>query len=73
MMAEYILSIDQGTTTTRAFIIDRQGNYIGTASQKFQQIIQNPDFWVTSSITLQTECQMAFGSCNRRSYPKIRN
>ncbi|MGX7107979.1 glycerol kinase GlpK [Facklamia miroungae] len=37
-MAEYILSIDQGTTTTRAFIIDRKGNYIGTASQKFQQI-----------------------------------
>ena len=45
MMAEYILSIDQGTTTTRAFIIDRQGNYIGTASQKFQQIIPNPG-WV---------------------------
>ena len=44
-MAEYILSIDQGTTTTRAFIIDRQGNYIGTASQKFQQIIPNPG-WV---------------------------
>ncbi|MDN6161218.1 MAG: glycerol kinase, partial [Atopostipes sp.] len=37
-MAEYILSIDQGTTTTRAFVIDRQGNYIGTASQKFEQI-----------------------------------
>ncbi|SDK37438.1 glycerol kinase GlpK [Alkalibacterium thalassium] len=45
MMAKYILSIDQGTTTTRAFIIDRQGNYIGTASQKFQQIIPNPG-WV---------------------------
>lgn len=45
MMAEYILSIDQGTTTTRAFIIDRKGNYIGTASQKFQQIIPNPG-WV---------------------------
>lgn len=38
-MAEYILSIDQGTTTTRAFIIDRKGNYIGTASQKFDQIV----------------------------------
>lgn len=44
-MAEYILSIDQGTTTTRAFIIDRKGNYIGTASQKFQQIIPKPG-WV---------------------------
>ncbi|GEK90819.1 glycerol kinase GlpK [Alkalibacterium kapii] len=38
-MVEYILSIDQGTTTTRAFIIDNKGNYIGTASQKFQQIV----------------------------------
>ena len=36
-MAEYILSIDQGTTVTRAFIIDRQGNYISTASQSFEQ------------------------------------
>lgn len=45
MMAKYILSIDQGTTTTRAFIIDRQGNYIGTASQTFHQIIPNPG-WV---------------------------
>lgn len=38
-MAEYILSIDQGTTTTRAFIIDRKGNYIGTANQTFEQIV----------------------------------
>lgn len=38
-MAEYILSIDQGTTTTRAFIIDRKGNYIGTATKKFEQIV----------------------------------
>lgn len=38
-MAEYILSIDQGTTTTRVFIIDRKGNYIGTASQQFDQIV----------------------------------
>ena len=38
-MAEYILAIDQGTTTTRAIIIDRQGNYIGTATQTFEQQI----------------------------------
>ncbi|UJF16761.1 glycerol kinase GlpK (plasmid) [Jeotgalibaca sp. MA1X17-3] len=36
-MAEYILSIDQGTTTTRALIIDRRGNYINTATQTFEQ------------------------------------
>lgn len=38
-MQEYILAIDQGTSTTRAIIIDRQGNYIGTASQKFEQLV----------------------------------
>lgn len=38
-MAEYILAIDQGTTTTRAIIIDRQGNYISTAAQTFEQKI----------------------------------
>lgn len=36
-MAEYILSIDQGTTTTRALIIDRRGNYINKATQTFEQ------------------------------------
>ena len=50
-MAEYILSIDQGTTTTRAFIIDRKGNYIGTASEKFQQITPKTG-WVEHDPTI---------------------
>lgn len=59
MMAEYILSIDQGTTMTRAFIIDRKGNYIGTASQKFQQIIPNPG-WVEHdpNVIWETVCHV---------------
>ena len=59
MMAEYILSIDQGTTTTRAFIIDRKGNYIGTATQKFQQIIPKPG-WVEHdpNVIWETVCHV---------------
>ncbi|MGF3073312.1 glycerol kinase GlpK [Facklamia sp. P13069] len=58
-MAEYILSIDQGTTTTRAFIIDRKGNYIGTASRKFQQIIPQTG-WVEHdpNVIWETVCHV---------------
>ncbi|EAH2637949.1 glycerol kinase GlpK [Listeria monocytogenes] len=58
-MAEYILSIDQGTTTTRAIIIDRQGNYINTASQKFEQHIPKAG-WVEQDplVIWQSVCKV---------------
>lgn len=49
-MAEYILAIDQGTTTTRAIIIDRQGNYISTAAQTFEQQVPQTG-WVEQDPT----------------------
>ena len=35
---EYILALDQGTTSSRAIIFDRQGNIAGSAQQEFRQI-----------------------------------
>lgn len=35
---KYILSLDQGTTSSRAIIFDRQGNVLGQAQQEFPQI-----------------------------------
>lgn len=60
-MAEYILSIDQGTTTTRAIIIDRQGNYISTAAQKFEQQIPQSG-WVEQdpNAIWQSVCDVIF-------------
>jgi len=37
-MAQYILALDQGTTSSRAVIFDRSGNLLTIAQKEFQQI-----------------------------------
>jgi glycerol kinase len=37
-MAQYILAFDQGTTSSRAIVFDRQGNILSLAQKEFQQI-----------------------------------
>ncbi len=44
-MADYILSLDQGTTSSRAIIFDRKGNIVATAQKEFSQIFPQPG-WV---------------------------
>lgn len=44
-MGEFILSIDQGTTSTRAILFDRQGKIVHTAQREFKQIFPQPG-WV---------------------------
>lgn len=44
-MADYILSIDQGTTSTRAILFDAQGKSVFTAQQEFSQYFPK-DGWV---------------------------
>jgi len=41
----YILSLDQGTTSSRAIIFDQQGSIVGTTQQEFPQIYPEPG-WV---------------------------
>lgn len=41
----YILTIDQGTTSSRAIIFDHQGNIISIAQQEFRQFFPQPG-WV---------------------------
>jgi len=45
LMTNYILAIDQGTTSTRAIIFDVKGKRIGQAQQEFTQIFPH-DGWV---------------------------
>lgn len=55
-MKKYVLAIDQGTTTTRAIIFDKESNIIGKAQMEFSQICpksgwveHNPDeIWETT-------------------------
>ena len=44
-MKKYILSIDQGTTGSRAFIFDAQGRVVSSAYQEFKQYYPKPG-WV---------------------------
>lgn len=44
-MAQYILSFDQGTTSSRAIIFDHDGQIIKTAQEEFMQIYPKPG-WV---------------------------
>ena len=44
-MGQYILSLDQGTTSSRAIIFDRNGNIISVAQKEFTQYFPQPG-WV---------------------------
>jgi glycerol kinase len=44
-MGNYILSLDQGTTSSRAILFDKDGRLIATAQQEFPQIYPKPG-WV---------------------------
>ena len=60
-MKEKIISIDQGTTSTRSVLYDKEGNYISSAQQEFNQFFpkegwveHNPEtIWQTVLSTLQ--------------------
>ena len=61
-MANYILALDQGTTSSRAILFDRAGQIVKTAQQEFRQIYPQPgwvehnpeDIW-TSQMTVARE------------------
>lgn len=44
-MAQYILALDQGTTSSRAIIFDQEGNIVAVAQKEFKQIFPKPG-WV---------------------------
>jgi glycerol kinase len=45
MPDQYILALDQGTTSSRAMLFDRNGNVVSTAQKEFEQIYPRPG-WV---------------------------
>ena len=45
MQDQYILALDQGTTSSRAMLFDRLGNVVSIAQKEFQQIYPHPG-WV---------------------------
>ena len=45
MSSQYILALDQGTTSSRSMLFDKQGNIIGVAQKEFKQFFPQPG-WV---------------------------
>ncbi|HEY4349699.1 MAG TPA: glycerol kinase GlpK [Paraburkholderia sp.] len=45
MPDQYILALDQGTTSSRAMLFDRNGNVVSSAQKEFEQIYPRPG-WV---------------------------
>ena len=41
----YVIALDQGTTSSRAVIFDKDTNIVGIAQREFQQIYPQPG-WV---------------------------
>ena len=44
-MQNYILALDQGTTSSRAILFDKEGNIVAVEQQEFTQIYPKPG-WV---------------------------
>ena len=55
---KYILSLDQGTTSSRAVLFDRSGTPVGSAQQEFAQIFPRPG-WVEHDATGIWRSQLA--------------
>lgn len=49
-MAEYILALDQGTTSSRAVVVDKKGSIVSVAQKEFTQIFPKPG-WVEHDAT----------------------
>lgn len=43
-MKKYVISLDQGTTSSRAIIFDREQNIIEIAQKEFTQIYPQPGY-----------------------------
>lgn len=57
---KYIVSLDQGTTSSRTLVLDQQANIVSVAQREFSQIYPHPgwvehdprEIWATQSSTL---------------------
>jgi len=76
-MEKYILSIDQGTTSSRAIIFDHDGNVVSVAQQEFLQYYPKPgwvehdpnEIWATTMGVIADA--MARGNINRSQISAI--
>ena len=73
-MKHYIAALDQGTTSSRCVIFDRQGHIVGMAQREFTQIYPQPG-WVEQDPMEIWSSQSArnhnsLGQGNRSAHPQ---
>jgi len=67
MLPQYILSLDQGTTSSRAILFDKEGKLVAVSQREFTQIFPKPgwvehdpmEIWNTQIYTAREVLQMA--------------
>jgi glycerol kinase len=57
-MTDYILSIDQGTTSTRAIIFDHAGSIVSSGQLEHEQIFPSPAGSNTTQEEIWDNCQV---------------
>ncbi len=67
-MDKYILALDQGTTSSRAVIVDRKGTIVSVAQKEFTQIFPKPG-WVEHDATeiWSTQAGMAAEAVSKKA------
>ena len=56
-MKKYIMALDQGTTSCRTILFDREGNVASVAQKEFRQIYPHPG-WVEHDASEIWDCQL---------------
>ena len=59
-MKEKIISIDQGTSSTRSVLYDKKGQYIDSVQQEFDQLFPVKDGWSTIQIKFGKQLLILF-------------
>lgn len=63
----YILSIDQGTTSTRCLLVDSQGNIVCSAQQEFKQYFPHPGYVQHDSLEILESVISTLKNCLKNS------
>ncbi len=62
-MKKYILSIDQGTTSSRAILFDKLGNIISSSQKEIEMIYQKEDYVEQDAIDIWTSVLSTTAEC----------
>ncbi len=66
-MNEYILTIDEGTTSARAIVFDHQGEIVALAQKEFNQYYPQPGWLEQDPIEIWTTTMEVIGKCMIKS------